>query len=343
MKFWVIALVVVGCGDNTKATGPVDAPIATDDTLDADPGETLDASGLCLDSACTMISPDVRSYVPQYELWADTATKRRWVQLPAGMKIDTTDPDHWVFPVGTKFWKEFTRDAVRVETRLIEKRMADEDAPGAWYYAAYAWNADQTLATRAMGGVVDANGTGHDIPAPFACRNCHEALDPGRILGFQALSLDYDAPAGELDLDQLVADQLLTTNPPGAAAPHYPLPGTAVDKAAFGYLHANCGHCHNPTSPINGNTPVDLRMVTTKLATVNVVPAYATSVDVDAAVPFSENNVTYNKIIISNDPDMSGLIVRMNSANVGRRMPATASEIVDPAGQTALRAWIQAL
>lgn len=249
---------------------------------------TIQDTGLCLDAACMQISPDVRSYRPQYELWHDGATKLRWMQLPAGQQIDTTDPDHWVFPVGTKFWKEFTRDSIRVETRLIEKVLAAEEDPGAWLYVAYAWNPEQTVATRATAGVIDANGTGHDIPAPFACRNCHEGVRPGRILGFQALSLDFDAPVDSLDLDDLIAMQALSVDPPGAAAPHYPLPGGAVEKAAFGYLHANCGHCHNPTSSVTGNTPIDLRLVTTKLATVAGVPAYATTVDVNAAVPFSE-------------------------------------------------------
>lgn len=342
MRWVITCALLAGCGDDGKS-GPVDGAPTDDAAPDANPADLLDSTGLCVDSACTTISPDVRTYQPRYELWHDGATKRRWMKLPAGTTIDTSDPDHWVFPVGTKFWKEFTRDGVRVETRLIEKLLADEDDPGAWTYAAFAWNADQTLATRAPGGVVDANGTGHDIPAPFACRNCHEGVRPGRILGFQALSLDFDAPADQLDLDDLIAMQLLTSDPPGATAPHYPLPGTATDQAAFGYLHANCGHCHNPTSPVIGNTPLDLRLVTTKLMNVMNVPAFKTTVDVDAAVPFFENGTQYTKVIVSGDPTMSGLVVRMSSAQIGRRMPTTGSEITDPAGQTALLAWINSL
>ena len=335
-----VTALAVACGG-----GGSSGPDAADAPIDADPLGTIEGTGLCLDAACTQISADVRTYRPQYELWHDGATKRRWMQLPAGQKIDTTDPDHWVFPVGTKFWKEFTRHGIRVETRLIEKLLADEEDPGAWLYVTYAWNVEQTVATRAPAGVIDANGTGHDIPAPFACRTCHEGVRPGRILGFQALSLDFDAPVDSLDLDELIAMQALTVDPPGAASPHYPFPteASAVEQAAFGYVHANCGHCHNPTSPVVGNTPLDLRLVTTRLTSVANVPAYATTVDVDAAVPFSENGTTYTKVIISGSPDTSGLIVRMNSTSLGRRMPSTASEITDPAGQAALRAWIEAL
>ena len=36
--------------------------------------------------------------------------------------IDGTDEMAWTFPVGTKFWKEFSVGGVRIETRLLEKR-----------------------------------------------------------------------------------------------------------------------------------------------------------------------------------------------------------------------------
>src|SRR5688572_31053294 len=61
------------------------------------------------------------------QLWADGATKRRWLFLPDGAQIDSADPDHWRFPAGTRLWKEFTRDGVRVETRIMHKT-GDGDA-----------------------------------------------------------------------------------------------------------------------------------------------------------------------------------------------------------------------
>ena len=58
--------------------------------------------------------------------------------------------DHWAFPVGTKFWKEFTRDdgmgnEVRVETRLI-MRSCGRHAAG-WFCVPYRWNATNDDAT----------------------------------------------------------------------------------------------------------------------------------------------------------------------------------------------------
>jgi len=67
------------------------------------------------------VDPALRAYKPALELWADGATKQRFISIPAGIKIDTSSFDEWVFPNGTKVWKEFRLDGKRVETRLYEK------------------------------------------------------------------------------------------------------------------------------------------------------------------------------------------------------------------------------
>lgn len=48
------------------------------------------------------LQPGVTPYTPQFELWSDGASKRRFIWLPAGAQIDTRDPDAWQFPTGTK-------------------------------------------------------------------------------------------------------------------------------------------------------------------------------------------------------------------------------------------------
>lgn len=345
-RWALVLLAAAACGDNQAlpdaAGPPIDAP-AADAPPDADPLGTLAGTGLCADPACAQVNPGVRAYAPQVPFWSDTATKRRWIYLPPGEKIDTTDMDHWVFPVGTKLWKEFTRDGTRVETRLLMKQLPDDSAAGAWFYAAYQWSASQDGTTLVTDGVMNASGTQHDIPARYQCRQCHDRLRPTRVLGFEAIQLDYDAPAGLTDLGDLVADGLLTVNPPGAAAPRFPLPGTAVDQAALAYLHANCGHCHNPTSDVHDVSPLDLRLTTTALGAVAATPAYATAVGQDAALPFTENSVSYTKLIVAGDPASSAVIGRMNSMMGFLFMPALGVELVDPDGQTKLVAWINSL
>jgi hypothetical protein len=338
----VIASWAVACGDNRAV--PPDAPIEApaDAPPDADPLAALATTGLCVDAACTQISPDVREYEPRFGLYADGATKRRWLYLPPGTKIDTTDMDHWTFPVGTRIWKEFAVAGKKIETRLIIKQRTD-DAPAPWFYITYAWNAAQDATTPETMGVMNANGTPHDIPSRQDCKDCHERLRPGRVLGIGALQLDYAAPASLVDLDDLVAGGLVTTPPPGAASPHFPLPGAAVDHAALGYLHANCGHCHNPTSDVHDSTPIDLRLRAGMLATVQGTPTYTTTVGVDATIPYTEGPITYDKVIIADDPTHSALIGRMNSQMGIRFMPNLGVEVVDPAGQTALVTWINSL
>jgi hypothetical protein len=342
-------LLLAACGDGLLAPdahpsdghGPrPDAPIDTeiDAMPDANPftPPNLFLTGLCLDLPCSQISPEVQAYVPRFPLWADTATKRRWIFIPPGETIDTTDMNHWKFPVGTKLWKEFTRDGVRVETRYIAKISAG-DALADWFYMAYQWNATEDGTMAVPLGVQNANGTQHDIPSVTTCRACHERLAPSRILGFQAVELDGATPFG---LDAAAARGWLSS-PPTGTSPHFPLPGTANEQAVLGYLHANCGHCHNPLSDVHNNTPVTLRLDIDHLATTADTATYQTTID-QMGSSIMENGMFYRIVVKTHDPDNSILIVRMNATD-GNRMPAAGSEMVDPDAQIMLRTWIDNL
>jgi hypothetical protein len=340
-----ILLLLASCGDNRLApdAAPGDVRPAPDAPPDAMPDApsltppTLAGTGLCLDPAGTTFSPDVHEDVPRFPLWADTATKRRWIYLPPGTAIDTSDMNHWRFPMGTKLWKEFTRDGVRVETRYIVKIGPGDDVTD-WFYVPYQWNASEDDTTAVPMGVMNANGTAHDIPSRAQCLLCHERLAPSRILGFQAIQLDGATPIG---IDQLAALGLLSS-PPAGTSPHFPLPGTATTQAALGYMHANCGHCHNPASDVTHTTPMLLRLDVEHLATTADTATYQTAVDQPAAVPFTENGITYTTIAKTGDPDHSAMIGRLISTSVLFHMPALGSEMPDPDALTTIRAWITA-
>ena len=113
-------------------------------------------------------------FSPQYPLWSDGATKRRWLHIPPGKFIDASRPDAWEFPAGTKLWKEFSHGR-RVETRLVE-RLGD----GTWRFAAYVWNeagTDATLAPEAGIPALPVAGAPrgrYAVPAEPDCRACHE-------------------------------------------------------------------------------------------------------------------------------------------------------------------------
>ena len=135
----------------------------------ARPPAALADTGLYCDAARFAVAPGVEAFRPAYEGWSDGADKLRWVQLPAGARIDTSDPDNWSFPIGTRLWKELNYAGKRVETRFIARVGA---GPDDFVYAVYRWNADETAAALApeagvavVAPVASAPGAPlHDIP-----------------------------------------------------------------------------------------------------------------------------------------------------------------------------------
>lgn len=318
---------------------PPDAAIPDAEPIpDASPNpQSLRETGLYSDFENEVLAPGVREFEPHFALWSDGATKRRFVYLPPGSQIDTSDMDYWVYPVGTRLWKEFWRDGVRVETRLLYKIRAGEGA-GSWRMVAFAWNQEQTEADAVPSGADDALGTGHDIPPQVECLRCHGSVtDIG--LGFSAVMLDHD-DAG-VSLANLIAEGRLSNPPAGTGTPYFPLPGDAVDQAAMGYLHANCGSCHNPRSEVfgSGDALMNLRLYVDEIATVEGSPAYTTTV----CQPEQTDIPAAEQIIVPGQPDASAVVIRMSQRNTEDQMPEIATEEVDDAAVAALRAWVESI
>jgi mono/diheme cytochrome c family protein len=177
-------------------------------------------------------APGLIAFEPQYPLWSDGTDKRRWLYLPPGTAIDAARTEAWDFPVGTKAWKEFSHGGQRIETRYLE-RLAD----GSWRYATYVWNAQGTQALLAP--AQGAPGRLYPIPSRADCLACHEGTATP-VLGFSALQLARDLP-------RLSSLQILRNLP--AEIPRIDAPSEAA-RAALGYLHGNCGHCHNDQGPL---------------------------------------------------------------------------------------------
>jgi hypothetical protein len=345
---WMPVLWLVACGDpKAHPDAAIDSERSGDliDSMDAyvDPNNppTLLDTGLCLDTGCTQIAPGIKEFSPQFQLWSDTAVKKRWIYLPPNTQIDTSDMDFWKFPVGTKLWKEFTRDNVRVETRLV-MRIGSGETNNDWFYVAYVWNAAQNATTPEPFGLPDANGTSHDVPGRVQCRVCHDNTAPSRILGFSAIQLDWDNPdASQWDLQALVDANALTTPPvnSGSLGSYFPVPGNTTEKPALGYLHANCGHCHNPKSKVytdNMMIRMQLRLTIGTLTSVGATPAYTTAVNQNTQLMVGG----LTKIVDPTKPMQSALFYRFQSMNPAERMPAVGSEMMDPTGETTLRDWI---
>jgi hypothetical protein len=306
---------------------------------DAGAGRRLSREGLYVDFAARTVAPGTWLFAPTYELWSDGAGKRRWMQLPPGKRIDTSDMDHWRFPVGTRFWKEFSRGAVLLETRLIEKTgPGDRD----FFFGAFVWTPDQKDALLRPGGARDVNGTDHDVPSQTECWTCHQG-DEGRILGFSALQLSRETearPAGDgvvaITLAALVQRQLLSHPPPAEA--QYGAPGPPVVANALGYLHANCGHCHNPAGLAYFQT-LNLRLSVAERQP-EATAIYQTTVGVKNRA-FDEDGYLYR--VVPGSPQTSSVVFRMSRRGDRKQMPPLATESIHPLGIEIVAAWIASL
>jgi hypothetical protein len=124
-------------------------------------------------------------------LWSDGAEKKRYLLLPKGTQIDTSDMDAWKFPVDTRVWKEFVVDGVLVETRFMRKRSATE-----WDLGTYIWDANRksaTLNTSAPKGVLLPSG--YEIPTQKDCDKCHHG-GSDKVLGIEAVALSLASAEG---------------------------------------------------------------------------------------------------------------------------------------------------
>jgi hypothetical protein len=250
-------------------------------------------------------------------LWSDGAAKRRWIWLPAGTSIDARDPDAWNFPPGTKLWKEFGFDR-SVETRLIE-RLPD----GSWRYATYVWNAAGTDAELAPEGgvrelpVAAAPNGRYSIPSRADCLACHEGA-PVPVLGFSAVQLASDLRSFVERGMVKGLPRALVENPPRIATP------------ALGYLHGNCGHCHNEAGAVAG---IDL--------------VFAQSAVDPAASAQRTLQTLFGRASRFRAPGSSAaqresvVMQRMQSSNPYQRMPPLGVSVADREGIALVEQWIR--
>lgn len=337
----LLLTLLAACGGDDAATPDArvfDAELDATPAIDANPEMpgSLRETGLYADWDDETLADDVHAFSPEYVLWSDGATKRRWIYLPPGTTIDTSDMDYWRFPEGTKLWKEFTRDGVRVETRLLQK-IGPEDAD--WYMVAFAWNEAQDEALAAPLGVTDALGTDHNIPSKSDCVKCH-TRQPSRPLGFSAIQLDHDAITGELALADVIALSWLSDPPDnGGVGEYFPLPGATLDQQALGYLHANCGGCHNAMTDIS-TVNLRLRLEVGGLASVAATTTGTTAINVAPTL----GSLGGTAIFEPNDTAESEAYLRFTTDQQALVMPPYyGHELIDPAGQQLLADWIATL
>ena len=299
------------------------------------------------------VDPRNRPFAPQYPLWTDGATKRRWIRLPGGATIDVSDADAWRFPPGTILWKEFAWNGWKVETRMIRR-----ETDGGWTFAAYAWNAEQTDAVLAPADGVPAafeipgaGGRRHSIPGLADCGSCHGS-SPAVVLGFDALQLSDDRdpgaphaeapPSGALTLRALEEEGLLsprrarwTRTPPRIRT------DDPVERSALGYLSANCGTCHHARGPL-ARLGFSLRH---DVGAASGAPEPALLTTRDARGRYAIPGVAGDsvRLVAPGDPRRSTILHRMKSRRAASQMPPPGTVVADSAAAALIERWIGGL
>lgn len=338
----LLLFAVSACSPSTDGTNDPDASVdagvdrrapSPDADVPVDGPKLLSETGLYSDFAARVVAPGIMPFAPRYPFWSDGAEKRRFLYLPPGTKIDTSSMDEWTFPIGTKVWKEFLVDGKLVETRLLWKQA---DGITGWWMAAYVWRADGSDAESMPDGLRNALGTTHDVPSHDECRNCHQ--DTSDVLaGVGAVQLS--SASGNGTLTELANAGWLT-----AAGTEYQPPGPPEAQAALGYLHGNCGNCHNGRGrTLAQQTPLRLQLRVTDVA-VDATNAFTTTIGKKVKHVIAPD---IDQIITPGNPDRSVLWLRMSirdpKAPVGESvMPPYSTKIVDPSASV-VRDWIAGL
>jgi hypothetical protein len=335
----LVSVFLLACGSGSESSAPAAPqpyarPVYT----------SLRETALYANFADRTLAEGVVPFEPAFALWSDGADKQRWIQLPEGTAIDTSDMDRWLFPIGTRVWKQFALGGVALETRLIERYGSERDE---YWMGAFVWNADQSDATFVELGQEDLLGTPHDAPASERCGACHNG-EPGRILGFSALQLGQspenaeltgpvEGGGGQWTLARLQSEERLSAPPP--AGPARALPEDATTAAAFGYMHANCGHCHNPRGTSWPDTQMVLRL--------DVESPSAEDTELYRSVVNQElqyyRGESVNLRVTPGDAQASALVGRMSVRGPKEQMPPLATELVDPVGIDLISQWITSL
>jgi hypothetical protein len=334
--FAAAALACGSCGgERIATTTPHDAGTDADATFEADSAWSwtpprvvtpradssepfwLSQTGLYSDIAAKTLAPDLRAFKPKFALWSDAADKRRWLRLPNGERIDTSDMDHWQFPIGSMLFKEFSRDGKRLETRLI---MRIGPGPGDYFMGAFLWNEDESDALFVPDGSENVRDTEHDVPRVKQCFTCHDG-EAGHVLGFSSVQ-QPNAPA-----------EILSSAPSAGFA----VPGDDTTAQALGYLHANCAHCHNLHGAAWPDTDMDLRLQVSDVQPEDTA-AYRTTI----GITMSDRKLRSIRIV-RHEAAMSGVYYRMSTRGPKTQMPPIGTEHVDDAGLASVQAWIESL
>jgi len=333
---------------------PVEGGIGVTPAPEGEPYQTLAEWHLFVDAVKQTPNVDVVPYEVISPLFADYASKRRFIYVPPGVKIAYSPTDKWGFPVGTILVKTFSyladaRDATKGE-RLLETRLLLHETDG-WVPHTYVWNAAQTEATLDVAGdvidstFIDSNGKtvtdGYTVPSGNDCRGCHGKLGQTDTLGGRTRQLDRDNDYGngpENQLDHLAKLGLFDT-PPEAAADRVHLVdpfGTApVFERVRAYFDGNCSQCHQPGNSQGSLSGLWLDFDSTATGEPSVNWGFCKQ-------PASAGGATCARQfdVVPGKPDDSIMTCRLESQLAKVKMPPVGRNLVHTEAVALIREWI---
>ncbi len=307
------------------------------DPFDAsgEPLPLLSETGCFPDVAALLPAPDLVPYDVLSPLWTDGADKTRYVVVPPDEQIEITD-GRVALPTGTLLIKVFAMQTTRGE-RALEVRFSEQRADGGLRFFSYTFDNDGAEARRDEGAVeiplvsVDGGAFDYLVPSEVSCTSCHSRAQP--ILGFTLPQIarvnDYGpARRSAHQLDAMRDVGLLTGEYDGVPL-RDPLADGPLPQRARAWLHANCGHCHQPGGFAGSVGAMDLRfdvpLAETGLCEPLVFGRYAGTLRIDPGFPSD-----------------SGIILRVEDEGFAR-MPPIGLSIADREGIAVVRSYIESL
>jgi len=200
-------------------------------------------------------------YEPITPLFSDYAHKKRFIWMMPGTSANyVNDTSLLDYPNGTVFIKNFYYDSVQplntrkiLETRLLIKKN------GAWIFADYIWNEDQTEAYNNLDGSFQQidwiqNGTAKSvnfrIPSEAECHTCHKANNQNTPIIPKPLHLNKTFPYFDGAMNQLQKWKqvgYLNGNIPTNvySVVDWTDETQPLELRMRSYLDANCSSCHS--------------------------------------------------------------------------------------------------
>ncbi|MDB4937616.1 MAG: hypothetical protein JWP87_4588 [Labilithrix sp.] len=321
--------------------------LARDTSKDLIP-KTLSETKLYKDLAAHTLAADFVPYELNSPLWSDAAAKKRFISVPAGKQVALGDDGNLVFPVGTRFVKEFDLPAAvnpKNRTRNLETRVLVV-ASDTTYGLTYRWNAagtDGTFVTEptdeAIEDLAAAQTRTWHYPNFGECWSCHRA--DNRVLGFTARQLNLVRSDGKSQLEVLAAAGVfeaakVSTFPAGLAKPS----DTSADleARATAYIAANCSSCHRKGNSFLGDGETWNALPGVPLAERGLINA--PNHNYPMARAFGLGNAP---LIAPGNPAGSILLARVKSTDEKLRMPPLGRNLVDPSGALLLEQWISSM